>query len=270
LGVLGGRRAARAPEVTVVLPAYNEVGTLRRAVEETADFLGGMGREFEILIAEDGSTDGTAELARSIADSSPNVRCVCGTRRLGRGRALTEAFRQSSGSVLVYMDVDLATEVRFLRPLIEAITSGNDIATGSRMLPQSDVSRSLKRKILSLFYNSIVRLLLGSRVSDHQCGFKAFSRDALFKVLDEVHAKHWFWDTEILVIGARMGLSVKEIPVTWRASGRTKVNLRRDFIEMGFQILKLWWRLNIAGRHDPESHVSLSKNDETSRAAHTH
>lgn len=231
--------------ITVVLPAHNEVRNLKMAVDETTDFLMGMDQDFEIIIAEDGSTDSTAEMAKSIANSDPRVRCICHGRRLGRGRALTEAFKQSAGSIMVYMDVDLSTDIRFLEPLIHAITEGNDIATGSRALPQSKVSRSLKRRMASLIYNNLVRLLLDSNIGDHQCGFKAFSREGLFKILDRVYAEHWFWDTEILVLATRMGLSVKEVPVAWSEGEKTKVNLLRDFIAMGFHALKLWWRINI-------------------------
>lgn len=245
LDVLEVQRAAQTLGVTVVLPAHNEVRNLERAVEETVDFLEGISQGFEIIIAEDGSTDGTAELAESIAASDPSIRCIHRDQRLGRGKALTEAFKESEGSVLVYMDVDLSTEVRFLESLIQSITEGNDVATGSRMLPQSRVSRSLKRTIASLVYNNLVRLILGSNIKDHQCGFKAFSREGLFKVLDKVRAEHWFWDTEILVLAARTGLNVKEVPVVWREGEKTKVNLIRDLVKMGSQVLKLWWRLNI-------------------------
>ena len=245
MGFLDEQRSARVTKVTVVLPAHNEVRNLKRAVEKTTDFLTGIDQDFEIIIAEDGSTDGTAEMAESISDSNHRIRYTHHDRRLGRGRALTEAFKQSEGSVLVYMDVDLSTDIRFLEPLIKAIAEGNDIATGSRALLQSKVSRSLKRKMASLIYNNLVRLLLGSNISDHQCGFKAFSRESLFKLFDKVQAKHWFWDTEILVLAARMGLNIKEIPVAWREGEKTEVNILRDFIEMGFQVLKLWWRLDI-------------------------
>jgi len=231
----------------VVLPAHNEVQSLKRAAEETMDFLKRMGRDFEVVIAEDGSTDGTAQLAENIAASDPRIKCICHGDRLGRGRALTEAFKRSEGSVLVYMDVDLATELRFLEPLIEAVVEGYDMATGSRALPQSRVSRSMKRGVASLMYNSFVRLMLGSDIHDHQCGFKAFRRGSLFKVLDKVRANHWFWDTEVLVLASRSGLSIKEIPVVWREGENTKVNLSSDLVEMGFQVLKLCWRLDVMG-----------------------
>lgn len=234
------------PTVTIVLPAHNEIKNLKKAVKETSDFLTRRGEDFEIIIAEDGSTDGTAEMAESIVNTNPRVWCICHCNRLGRGRALTEAFKKSSGSILVYMDVDLSTDIRFLEPLIFAITDGNDVAIGSRAHPKSNVIRSRKRLLISLIYNNFVRLLLGSNISDHQCGFKAFSQKTILKILDNVYAEHWFWDTEILVLALRMGLSVKEVPIVWRESNKTEVVFFKDIINMGFQVLKLWWRLNIA------------------------
>jgi len=242
LDILEERFTVCAQRVTLVFPAYNEVGCLRRAVEEATDFLMKTDQGFEIIIAEDGSTDGTAKEAQRITDSDPRVKYIHNDERLGRGRALTKAFRQSTGAILVYMDIDLSTDTRFLAPLINAVNEGYDIATGSRMLPESRVSRKLRRTIASHVYNGLVRLLLRSDIRDHQCGFKAFRRDGIFKVLEKVQARHWFWDTETLIIANRMGLRIKEIPIIWREGEGTKVNLFRDFVEMGYQTFKLWRR----------------------------
>lgn len=245
MGILGGNEPGRLPKVTVVLPAHNEAGNLKRAIKETEDFLFKICQDFEIIIAEDGSTDGTDDIAKGIANSNHRVRWMHHDERLGRGRALSDAFRESEGSILVYMDVDLSTDIRFLEPLIGAIIEGYDVATGSRAHPLSIVHRSLKRTITSLVYNSLVKLLLGSKIRDHQCGFKAFNRESLFKLLDKARTKHWFWDTEILVLAELMRLKIKEIPIIWRAGEKTKVNLLKDFFEMGNQLLRLYWRINV-------------------------
>jgi hypothetical protein len=89
----------------------------------------------------------------------------------------------------------------------------------------------------------MVRAILGSKLKDHQCGFKAFKREALMALLDEVTARHWFWDTEILVRAAREGYAIKEIPVNWKGQRETKVRLFHDSFSMGWQVVKLWWRL---------------------------
>ena len=231
-------------QVSVVFPAYNEANYLDTAVEKTVQKLNELHSSYEIIIAEDGSTDGTAERSEDLAQKYPFVRHVHGEKRLGRGTALNHAFRQSRGEVLVYMDLDLATDLKYLKPLVEAISvEGYDFATGSRMLPESKVERSLSRSISSKSYNFLVRHILGSKLRDHQAGFKAFKREPTLQLLEEVSARHWFWDTEILVRAQRKGFRVKEIPVEWKSGRKTKVNLFKDSYNMGKQVLKLWWQL---------------------------
>ena len=169
-----------ATVVSVVLPAYNEVEYLEPAVTQVTQALTDIGYPFEVIIAEDGSTDGTDKKAAELAQTYPHVRHIHREKRLGRGTALNNAFRQSSGEVLVYMDLDLATDLKSLKPLVEAITiEGYDLATGSRLLSESQVERSRRRDFSSKSYNFLVRQILGSKLHDHQCGFKAFKREAV-------------------------------------------------------------------------------------------
>ena len=229
--------------VSVVFPAYNEVDYLEPAVQKVTQTLNEFTHSHEIIIAEDGSIDGTAERSEELAHQYPKVKHVHGEKRLGRGTALKNAFKQSNGEVLVYMDLDLATDLKHLKPLIEAVAfEGYDFATGSRMLPESKVERSLRRSISSKSYNFLVRRMLGSKLKDHQCGFKAFKREPTLPLLDEVRDSHWFWDTEILVRAARKGYKIKEIPVEWKSGRKTKVNLLKDSYNMGRKVFKLWWQ----------------------------
>jgi glycosyltransferase involved in cell wall biosynthesis len=230
-------------DVSVVFPAYNERENLENAVSKTVKVLQGIAGSYEIIIAEDGSTDGTDLLAARLASESTFVKHIHRSKRLGRGLALKNAFTKSKGKILIYMDVDLATDIEQLGALIEAIRSGYDFATGSRMLSASKVERSMSRQLTSKSFNFMARTFLRSKVADHQCGFKAAKREALLKVLDEVKATHWFWDTETLVRAQHRGYRVKEIPIEWRESGRTKVKLMNDSFSMGRQILRLWWEL---------------------------
>jgi len=231
-------------QVSVVFPAYNEVAYLDSAVEKTKQTLDLFVHSYEIIIAEDGSKDGTAEHAEELSQKLSYVKHIHGEQRLGRGTALNNAFQQSQGEVLVYMDLDLATDLKYLRPLVEAITNeGYDFATGSRMLPESKVERSLRRTISSRSFNFLVRHMLGSKLHDHQCGFKAFKRNPTLQLIREVDSRHWFWDTEILVRAQRKGYTVKEIPVEWKSGRATKVNLFKDSYNMGKQVFQLWWKL---------------------------
>ena len=231
-------------QVSVVFPAYNEADYLDSAVEKANQTLNQFTHNYEIIIAEDGSTDGIAERAEELAQKYPYVRHIHGEKRLGRGTALNNAFKQSRGEVFVYMDLDLATDLKHLKPLVEAVSvEGYDFSTGSRMLPESKVERTLRRSISSKTYNFLVRHMLGSKLRDHQCGFKAFKREPTLLLLDTVAARHWFWDTEILVRAQKKGFKIKEIPVEWKSGRKTKVNLFKDSYNMGKQVVKLWWQL---------------------------
>jgi glycosyltransferase involved in cell wall biosynthesis len=230
--------------VSIIFPAYNEVDFLQSAIKKTIQVMEDSTYTYEIVIAEDGSTDGTAELSEELAQKYPRVKHIHDEERLGRGKALNNAFKQTKADIFVYMDLDLATDIKHLKPLIDAISvEGYDFATGSRMLPQSKVERSLRRSLTSKLYNFMVRHMLGSKIHDHQCGFKAFKREPALQLIDEVSARHWFWDTEILVRAAREGYTIKEIPVEWKSGRKTKVNLFKDSYDMGKQVVKLWWQL---------------------------
>jgi glycosyltransferase involved in cell wall biosynthesis len=230
-------------QVSIVFPAYNEVNFLDSAVEKASATLDKFTHSYEIIIAEDGSTDGTAEHAEEIAQKNPKVKHIHRDARQGRGKALNNAFKQSRGEVIVYMDLDLATDLKHLQPLVEAVAfEGYDFATGSRLMPESKVERTFKRTLSSKSYNFLVRHMLGSKLHDHQCGFKAFKREPALKLLDEVQDNHWFWDTEIFVRAARKGYKIKEIPVEWKSGAKTKVNMFKDGYNMGKRVFGLWWQ----------------------------
>jgi glycosyltransferase involved in cell wall biosynthesis len=231
-------------EVSAVIPVFNDRQALERAIPASIAALGTITGAFELIVAEDGSTDGSAELVREWAAKDPRVSLFHSDERLGRGKALNRAFAAAHGSIVCYYDVDLATDMRHLPELIGAIRSGCDIATGSRLMPESDASRTAERAVASRGYNMLVRTILGSRLFDHQCGFKAFSKERLLALLPSVRAGHWFWDTEVLVRGQRAGYRVCEFPVRWRPGAGTTVRFS-DVFDMGSDILRLRWQLYV-------------------------
>jgi len=231
-------------EVSLVFPAHNESKKIVEAVLESEKFMREITKSFEIIIAEDGSTDGTDVVAADLSEKHAYVKHLHHDERLGRGQALTRAFKASRGETLVYMDVDLSTDLRFLKPLIRSIIEGHDVATGSRRLRGSRAERSPMRQLASTAYNGMVRLFLDSRLQDHQCGFKAFNRRSLFQIIDRVRSEHWFWDTEVLILASRSGYKINEIAVNWKGGEATKVRLFWDTLKMGLAVIRLWWRLN--------------------------
>jgi len=240
-----------AVEVSVVLPAYDEEDTLEATVGETLAALAGFlpPDSFEVIVAEDGCTDRTPEIADRLASEDDRVRHLHSGERLGRGKALKRAFELADGDVVAYLDTDMATDMRHLEELIEAVRSSEaDVATGSRWVPGHEADRPMNRSIPSRGFNLLARLVLRSTLRDHQCGFKAFDRGALLAILADVEDEHWFWDTEVLVRAQRAGYDVYEFPVEWTPKGDTTVDLVRDVFGMGSQIVRTWWQLSVQPR----------------------
>jgi|AntRauTorcE11898_2_1112593.scaffolds.fasta_scaffold01714_5 uncharacterized protein (TIRG00374 family) len=237
--------------VSVVLPAYNEAATIEETVRSTLETLGAFLEPgtFEVIVAEDGCDDETPEIADRLAAENAAVRHFHSDERLGRGGALERAFDAAHGETLVYFDTDLATDMKHLEELVNTVRNGDaDVATGSRWMPENVADRPAKRGIPSKGYNGAVRLFLRTGIRDHQCGFKAISREAFEAVHDDVEDRHWFWDTELLVRAQREGFRVAEFPVDWTPKGDSKVDLVRDVFGMGSQILRTWWQLSVQPR----------------------
>ncbi|HET6580777.1 MAG TPA: dolichyl-phosphate beta-glucosyltransferase [Methanoregula sp.] len=232
-------------EVTAIIPVFNDRRSLETAIPRSVETLSRITEQFELIVAEDGSTDGSAGLVKEYEQKDPRIRLLHSDERLGRGKALNRAITESAGAIVCYYDVDLATDMRHLPELIRAIREGADIATGSRLIPGSDIVRTGGREIASRSYNFLVRLFLGSRIYDHQCGFKAFNKEKIVRILPAIHSNHWFWDTELLVRAQRKGYLVREFPVRWRAGKGTTVKIN-DVFEMGSSILRLWWQIHVS------------------------
>ena len=225
--------------LSVILPAYNEAKRIESAVERIAEFMLSNFSDFEIIIAEDGSTDGTDEVARSLAKKYSFVTHLHSDERLGRGKALNNAIKKSRYEFVIYMDVDLSTDLRHVTDIYGALRAGYDIAIGSRLIKGSDAKRPFTRDFPSRVYNFLVRALLKSRIQDHQCGFKGFRKSRVADVLDSISDNHWFWDTELLILAQRKGLKIKEIPVRWEHGSDSKVNVFSDSIYMLRNIFRM-------------------------------
>ncbi len=227
--------------VDLIIPVLNEAHMLERSVAEVRAYLKeAFPYRWRIVIVSNGSTDGTDELAAGLSARHEDVDFLALAER-GRGRALRHAWTRSGADAVCYLDVDLSTSLAFLRPLIEAILEeGHDVATGSRLLPGSRTSRSVRREAISRIYNWIVRLAFPTSVKDAQCGFKALSRNAAELIVPKIVDESWFFDTELLVLAQNEGLSIKEIPVVWREDPDSRVKMVSTAIENLKGIVRVW------------------------------
>lgn len=228
-------------EISIIVPVYNGVYHLERCVGTLHKYMAETSESYEILIAEDGSTDGTKELCERLRENYSEIRFAIYPHRLGRGLSIMRALEMSSGSVVLYTDVDLPVNLDHLLDLITAVRTGADIATGSRYMPGSVTHNTFLRGVMSRIYNLIVRIVFRSNIRDHQCGFKAFRKKALIDLSPQLKADHWFWDTELLIKAQMLDYRVSEIPVKWSFDDRglSTVNPTRDAVYFFSEILRL-------------------------------
>lgn len=231
------------PKISVILPVHNEARRLEKAISKIINKIERVDPNYQFIIAEDGSIDGTDKLASTLAKESPRIDFLHGATRLGRGRALTRAMHLVRGDIAIYMDTDLATDLEAIGKAVSLIQQGADIAIGSRYLKDSRIKRSFLRNALSRVFNAFVISILKSPFSDHQIGFKAFRLHSVLPLLDQIHANSWFWDTELLVKANRLGCKIIEFPVIWNESGESKVKIITDSILMLVEIFRLWREL---------------------------
>ena len=231
--------------VDVVIPVLNEAHVLEKSVATLLEFMRAHLRyQWSIVIVDNGSTDGTLEVAKRLSESRPEVRVVYLEQR-GRGRALRQAWLQSRADIVCYMDVDLSTRLEHLPDLLAAIAyEGYDVATGSRLMRAARTTRSLKREIISRIYNAFVKVVLFTRFSDAQCGFKAVSRRAVEAIVPQIEDQSWFFDTELLVLAEKQGYRIKDMPIVWVEDDDSRVNILRtgwDDVK-GVVRLRRWMR----------------------------
>ncbi len=219
-------RSSLPPVLDIVIPVHNEERDLEPCVRRLHAYLSDeLTYPFRITVAENASTDATVDVARRLADELPGVRLLA-LPEPGRGRALRTAWLRSEAPVLVYMDVDLSTDLAALLPLVAPLISGHsDLAIGTRLARSSRVVRGAKREIISRSYNLLLRGALATRLSDAQCGFKAIRADVAAKLLPLVEDTGWFFDTELLVLAERSGLRIAEVPVDWVDDPDSRVDI---------------------------------------------
>lgn len=216
--------------LSVVVPVYNEEKDIPRNIPRLHKFLKDNFKDFdwEIVIGDNGpSYDRTAQVSKELIKKYPDIKYVL-ISRPGRGGALKEIWLSRKSDILVYMDVDLSSDLQFLLPLVDAIRNGSDIAIGSRLKRGAKVyGRTLTREIMSRGYNLLIKLFFWTSFWDAQCGFKAISREAAQKLLPHIKDTAWFFDSELLITADKAGLKIAEVPIIWRDDPRSTVKVAK-------------------------------------------
>jgi dolichyl-phosphate beta-glucosyltransferase len=232
------------PELSIVVPCYNEEERLPRTVEQIERYFAGKPISYELILVDDGSTDGTRQIQDAAAERNPSVRVEALPRNRGKGRALAEGVAASKGAEILVTDADLSTPIEEIEKLRVALTSGAGVAIGSRSVKGSrvEISQPAYRVLMGKVFNLLVQAVLLPGIWDTQCGFKLFRADVAHEVFAGLTTDGFAYDPEVLYLAKKRGVKIAEVPVIWRNSTPTKVMPIKSSFDMFKHVVKVRFR----------------------------
>ena len=218
------------PTLSVIIPVYNEEKDIPRNIPVLYKFLNKNFKNYpwQLIIADNGpSKDRTAEVSKQLVKKYKNLKYIC-IPHPWRGGALNKIWTRQQSDLLLYMDVDLSSDLTFLPQIVKALEDGADIAIGSRLKKGAKVyGRTPLREVMSRGYNTLIKAFFWTSFHDAQCGFKGITKEAAKKLLPHIKDKAWFFDSELLIIGEKAGFKVKEVPIVWRDDPASTVKVAK-------------------------------------------
>lgn len=238
------------PELSIVIPTYNEEKTIKRSLGKVVDFLESGGFDYEIVVADDGSADGTVAAVETFSPGSKRIRGIKMPHR-GKGATVRDGILASGGKYVLFSDADLSTPIEELKRLLNWTEQGWDIAIGSREgIGARRENEPWYRHLMGRGFNFVVKLIALRGFEDTQCGFKLFKAAAAKDIFarlklygDEAKEaavpKVTAFDVEVLFVAKKLGYKIKEVPVSWHHVKTTRVNPWRDSFSMFWDVVKV-------------------------------
>jgi dolichyl-phosphate beta-glucosyltransferase len=234
-------RMAATPDLSIVIPAYNEESRIAPTVREIVTYCRVRQRAFELILVDDGSRDGTSAVGRSLAGEFPEVRLIRLAANHGKGYAVRTGVVNAIGRSVLFADADGATPITEIERLEGALDSGADVAVGSRALRAEGVrvDAKLYRHLMGRTFHFLVEWLADGGVKDTQCGFKLFRSAVAQDLFSRMRMNGFSFDVELLVMARRRNYKVVEIPVNWTHQPGSKVRLTLDSLRMAADLVRI-------------------------------
>ena len=238
-----------APELSIIIPSFNEELRLSSTLEKIARYVERERRSTEVIVVDDGSTDRTAEVAESFRGKLPELRVLANGTNRGKGYSVRHGSLEARGENILFTDADLSSPIEEAGKLLVALKD-HDVAIGSRALDRRliEVRESAFREFAGIIFNKIVRIVLRLPFVDTQCGFKAFRREPCRVIFEQQTIERFGFDPELLYLARHHGLSTVEVPVRWAHSPATKVSMMRDSVQMFLDVVIIRWNA-LRGRY---------------------
>ena len=247
--------------LSIVIPAFNEECRLEATLDKVDAFIRAADWNAEIIVVDDGSTDGTSRLVTRHMQQKPHLRLLQNHINRGKGFSIRRGVEAALGDVILLSDADLSVPMSEAPKLLKAIEHGADIAIGSRGVQAGGACAAAPwhRRLCSAGFKMVVQSVLGLRFEDTQCGFKAFKRKAARLTFSRQRIERWGFDPELLFLAEKNGFKVVEIPVQWAHDENSTISPVRDGMRMFFEVLKIRWN-SMTGAYavQPDSRASSS------------
>lgn len=227
--------------LSVVIPAFNEEKRLPATLQQISGWVRQFSPDYEIIVVDDGSVDGTADVVMSLCKIDPGIRLIRYEKNRGKGFAVRTGVFAAKGDFILFSDADLSTPIRELEKLFPALVNGADVAIGSRAVKESVITKWQPpyRVLMGKTFNKIVQILATPGIHDTQCGFKLFSRDAAMELFRDCKIEGFGFDVEVLFLARKRGMEIREIGVEWINSPESKVHPLVDSIRMLKELLMI-------------------------------
>jgi glycosyltransferase involved in cell wall biosynthesis len=237
------------PELSIVIPSFNEETRLPSTLERVAEYIRGQRPNTEVIVVDDGSSDGTARLAETFRGKIANLRIISNGANRGKGYSVRRGSLEAQGEIVLFTDADLSAPIEEAEKLLAALKNC-DVAIGSRAMDRKLIEehQSPFREFAGILFNKVVRITLRLPFVDTQCGFKAFRRERCEIIFEQQTIERFGFDPELLYLARHHGLTTVEVPVRWSHSPATKVSMFRDSLQMFADVFIIRWN-GLRGRY---------------------